>query len=143
VSLPLRISPQRFSGTFSVGQQIQLLSSLPPGTALSAGNGFTVRWQGGDPDALVRIQLVSRNGLQVVTNTYWTTVGAGSIALAGTCTPGPAIEGSGCLWPELPFSSNAELIIDVLPPGGVAATSGVTQFIWDYRYVFDSLNLGA
>ncbi len=135
--------PATFSGTFTVGTPIQLLSTFPGGTTLSARTGFTVRWQGGDPDALVRIQLVSRNGFSTVTNRYWTTVGAGSITLAGMCSPGPSIEGSGCLWDGLPFSTNAELVIDVLPPGGVAATSGATQFIWDYRYVFDSLNLGS
>jgi uncharacterized protein (TIGR03437 family) len=134
--------PATFSGKFTVGPPIRLLSMFPGGTALSARDGFTVRWEGGDPDDLVRIRLVSRNGLLSATNTYWSNVGAGSITLAGACTPGTPIGGS-CFWPGLASSVNAELIIDVLPPGGVAMTSGVTQFIWDYRYVFDSLSLGA
>jgi uncharacterized protein (TIGR03437 family) len=134
------ISSSQGSATFTVGSPIQLQSTFPPGTVLSAQQGFTIRWTGGDSNDLVRVQMVSLSPVSTSTNTYWTTAGAGSITLSGYCTGDPLQRY--CLWEGLPLF-DAELIVDVLPPGNaIAATSGATQFIWDYRYVFPSLVLG-
>ena len=125
-----------------MGSPIQLQTTFPAGTVLSADQGFTIQWTGGDPDDLVRVQLISQNGLVSRFNTYWTTVSAGSLTLSGSCDIGPTgIEGT-CLWPGLASSGDAELVIDVLPPGAIAATSGTTQIFRDYRYTFNSLVLG-
>jgi len=133
--------PAAFSATFPVGSPIQLQTTFPSGTTLSASTGLRIQWTGGDPDALVRIRLISNNGIRSVTNTYWTTAGAQSIAISGTCTNGDPLDRF-CVWQGLPNSSSAQLVIDVLPPGGIAAQSGTTRFSWNYRYTFDSLILG-
>jgi hypothetical protein len=73
-------------------------------------------------------------------NSYVTTVGAGSIAINDVCHTSNPINGAFCLW-GIP-SGSGQVVVDVLPPGGIAASFGTTQISWDYRDIFNSLVLG-
>jgi len=134
--------PVFFSAVMQLDPPIQLQTGFAAGTVLSASQGFTLQWTGGNPNDLVRVELVNVSPVSGNTfNTYVTTVGAGSIAIGGFCLGGNPLEGGGlCSW-SIPLGS-AQVIVDVMPPGGIAATSGATQISWDYRYIFNSLVLG-
>ena len=133
--------PVNFSAMVSVDAPIQLQTSFVPGTVLSASDGVMIQWTGGDPHDLVRVELIDLYDGGQVFNSYVTSVGAGSIALQGLCQNSNPLGGKECTW-GIPMTGSAQIVIDVLPAGGVAATSGTTQFSWDYRYVFDSIVLG-
>ena len=132
--------PVSFSAMVPVDAPIQLQTSFAPGTVLSASEGVMIQWTGGNPNDLVRVELIVPYDGGQVFNTYVTTAGAGSIALLGLCDSGNPLEGKECSW-GIPMAGKARIVIDVLPAGDIAATSGTTQFSWDYRYVFDSLVL--
>ena len=136
-----------FSTGFTIGSPIQIQTSLSPGTTFSAssGQGIQIRWMGGDPGGLIRLQIVTPVELGTYSSMFWTTVDAGSITILPDCQGNPLFRM--CLWTFGGANkNNGQLIVDVLPLGYFASTvsaQGLTQglqVLWMYRYVFGGLN---
>jgi uncharacterized protein (TIGR03437 family) len=143
-------SPVAFQGALSVGSPIQIQTALPPGTQISSSSPLVLNWTGGDPGALVKIDLMAGPGS--VYNAYdewYTTVGAGSITLSPICM-GHSVETGGngvtCSF-GIPSYNNAQIVFEVSSaPTNVTQINaqGITQSVqlsWTYRYVFAGLSL--
>ena len=154
-------SPVRLNATLNVGSPIQVTTSFAEGTAISSSQPLTVQWTGGDAGSLVRVQISSQQPLThqpdadpgAFANAYSVTYTYAK-ATDHTLTIQPACQGhAGIETPVtcsfgLPFSSNAQIVAEVLPdPNTLPAISvpGVTgpvQVSWQYTYDFTGLILG-
>jgi len=139
--------PVAFQESMTVAHPITIQTSLTPGTVISASNPPTITWTGGDASSVVRLTLVSDSdstGTQF--DVYYVSAAAGSVKLQSVCTAQEPLAPSVCGF-GLPLSNRGEIVIEVLPPDGVADSipaQGISQqvrFSWNYRYVFGGLSL--
>ena len=136
-----------FEQPLSVGAGISIETSLTPGTTLDAYTSRIISWTGGDPASLVRITLIDdANLIASPQEVLYASAGDGSVTMA-SCIGDNPLFGSVCSF-GLPPSKSAQLIIDVLPAGGVADTVadvlGISQqvrFSWAWHYVFGGLSI--
>ena len=129
-----------------VGSPIQIQTPLTPGTVISSSSPLTIKWTGGDPGTLV--QLILYSGLSGL-YTYANATG-GSLTIPPFCSGNPVSAGGNgvvCSF-GLPFSTNSQMVIDVLPaPANIAGIpalgiTGKVQLSWSYSYVFAGLAVG-
>ena len=140
-------APVGLNAKFTVGSPIQLQTAFPPGTVISFNQPLTIRWTGGDPDALVRLTLTSSSPVGGSRSSY--TYGHatdGSLTLTPVCTFGHALFPSICGF-GIPESTNGSITVEVMPdPAKQPAVTvpGVTAPVslgWSYAYGFQGLVL--
>lgn len=136
-------------GALPVGSPIHIQTPLGAGTSISTNQPFTVTWVGGDPGTIVKVTLVSKNGIDAPYDYAEADAGVGTLTIAPYCT-GHSISSGGngvfCSF-GLPGSNDAQVIVEVMPaPSSIIslAAQGITgsiQASWTYRYVFGGLAL--
>jgi hypothetical protein len=133
-----------FQGKLSIGSPIQIQTPLPVGTTISSSKPLTINWTGGDQSTLVKVILVSGNGIASTFDYGYADASSGSFTLQPSCSGFHPVFCSFLL----PTSNNAEIIVELSPaPNNVASftahglTAGI-QASWTYRYVFGGLVLG-
>ena len=133
-----------------VGSPIELQTSFPPGTIISSSQPLTVNWTGGDPGTLVRVSLISGDGLSAVSDYSYADATTGSLTMLPYCTGNPvSAGGSGivCTF-GIPLSSNAQISVQMGPDPNHMGTinlpgvSGPVKLTWQYSYNFSGLILG-
>src|SRR5262249_51008925 len=123
---------------------IQITTPLSPGTIITADQPFTVRWTGGSPDALVRMQVISEN---------FPNTGDGcecnALVSDQQVTMGLLSYGGGIFLLPVGPRDTARVIITVMPKPGQAPTvsaPGLTRDAtheWSYEYRFTGLQIRA
>jgi uncharacterized protein (TIGR03437 family) len=143
-------SPVRLMANLVAGSPIELQTSFPPGTVISSSQPLTVKWTGGDPGTLVRVSLISGEGLSALSDYSYADATKGSLTMPPHCTGDPAgVGGNGvaCTF-ELPLTSNAQISVQVRPDPnhmatiGLPGVTGPVQLTWQYSYNFSGLVLG-
>ena len=133
-----------FQGKLSVGSPIRIQTPLPAGTTISSSKPLNINWTGGDQGAVVKVTLVSGNGIASTFDYGYADASSGSFTLQPSCSGFHPVF---CSF-SLPTSNNAEIIVEISPaPDNVSSftANGVTggvQASWTYRYVFGGLVLG-
>jgi len=134
-----------FNTSLPVGSPIQITTPLTPGTVITPMKPFTLQWTGGDAGATVRVSIS-----ETIQNTTYSLYGyadasAGSFTFAFPCQQSGDPLGSSLCTIGIPLSSNAQIIVAVLPAQPFSfAAEGVTQSVqakWIYRYVFGGISL--
>jgi hypothetical protein len=133
-----------------VGSPIQLQTTFPAGTVISSSQPLTVRWTGGDPGTLVKVTLISGQGLNATSDYSYADAASGSLTMPPYCSGNPVSAGGNGVFCTLglPLSQNAQIEVQVMPaPDQVSIVSvpGVTgpvQLTWQYSYDFSGLILG-
>ena len=127
-------APVTFQQTMTVGHPISIQNGPAPGTVIGGKNLPTITWTGGDSSSIIRVTLIgSVSDIYYQDLVYYFSASAGSLTL-------PNIAG-------LPGSSAGELILEVLPASGIAASvtaqgiSQQVQFSWSYKYIFGGLTV--
>ena len=134
------------SASLIVGSPIQLQSSFPAGTTISSSQPLTVQWTGGDPGTLVKLTLISGQGLSARASYSYAPTAAGSLTIPPLCMGHPSpIEGGVVCSFGLPPSPNSQITIQVLPAQTTSVTmpgiTGPVQLGWQYTYTFPGLTL--
>lgn len=124
----------------AVGSPIQLQTTLASGMKISESQPLTVMWTGGDTGTRVKITLISRvAGLQT------SSVSASGDAGIGSLTIRPSCNSSGVCSFGLPTTTDAEIVVQVLPGDlPIATVPGITlpvQLYWSYTWQFLGLTL--
>ena len=133
-------TPRSFSSSVRVGSPVKIQTPFPPGTSISQSSPLTLIWAGGDSDSLVRLTLVSGEGLNA------TRIMTYAHASDGTLTIRPLCSGRFCTF-SLPQFPTASVIVDVLqaPERAQTATvpgiTGAVQLAWGYSYIFSGLTI--
>jgi uncharacterized protein (TIGR03437 family) len=134
--------------SLAVGSPIQLLTSFPPGTVISSSQPLTVQWTGGDPGTLVRVALISGQGLTATSDYTYADASSGSLTMPPVCFGNPVSAGGNgvvCTL-GLPLSQFAQITVEVLPAHvttlNVPGVTGPVQLNWQYSYDFSGLALG-
>jgi hypothetical protein len=134
------------SASLIVGSPIQLQTSFPAGTTISSSQPLTVQWTGGDPGTLVKLTLISGQGLSARASYSYAPTAAGSLTIPPLCMGHPSpIEGGVVCSFGLPPSPNSQITIQVLPAQTTSVTmpgiTGPVQLGWQYTYTFPGLTL--
>jgi uncharacterized protein (TIGR03437 family) len=133
-------SAVRLNANIAVGSPIQLQTPLASGMKISESQPLTVMWTGGDTGTRVRITLIS-----IVAGLQPSSVSASGDAGIGSLTISPACDSSGVCSFGLPTTTDAEIVLQVLPNDLPTATvpgiSGPVQFYWSYTWQFLGLTL--
>jgi uncharacterized protein (TIGR03437 family) len=131
--------------TFPLGPPIQVQTSFPAGTNISESQPLTVKWTGGDSTELVKLTLISAQGSVQTADYTYAPASAGSLTISPVCTNTPGT--NFCTW-GLPLSSNAQIVVDVIPAPdhttsvSVPGVTGPVQLTYQYSYTFTGLTLG-
>lgn len=141
--------PVQFQGTLAVPQPIQIQTPLTPGTQISDSASFIINWTGGAAGELVKLRLLTTDGLFTSVDTAYVDAPAGSFTFSPACMGNPPPMGSGrvCSFGVLLNPANLSVVIDVFPSSGYASSvtaHGVTQGVqlsWMYRYAFNGLSI--
>jgi uncharacterized protein (TIGR03437 family) len=135
--------PVTFRAGLNVDMPIQIQTPFPPGTAISSSQPLTVAWTGGTAGMLVKVTLVSPNGILTASDYSYADAGSGSFTFEPSCTGGALTRF--CTF-SLALSNDAQIIVEFSPGNpALVAVQGITgsvQTSWTYRYVFGGLVLG-
>jgi uncharacterized protein (TIGR03437 family) len=139
----------KFSGKLAIPSPVQIQTRLSPGTSISMSQPFTVTWTGGDSGGLVKVSLVSAQGILDFYDYAYADASSGSFTFTPNCSGSPiGSGGSGVICSmSLPTSNNGQVLIEVSPAPGKGASfaatgiTGSVQASWTYRYVFGDLVL--
>jgi len=134
-----------FQTDLAVPPPIQVTTSLAPGTVIDYHRPFTVTWTGGNPDMLVRMQLIAYRDQEGVLGKF---CDCPALAIEGRATVNVTNpDGKGPVLNTYTTSENAEVVLTVTP-----ITSNLTRFDapgltregrheWSYEYRFKGLKI--
>jgi uncharacterized protein (TIGR03437 family) len=139
--------PVSFLGDFFVGSPIQVQTPLVPGTQILSSQPLVIKWTDGDPGTLVKVSLVSVQGVYSQKDYGYADATSGSFTFSPVCIGIPVQaggNGTSCSF-GIPSSPTAEVIVEVYnPPTYAFIAAGLVESVqlsWVYRYVFGGLVL--
>lgn len=141
-------SPVGLTANLIAGSPIQLQTPFPSGTVISSSQPLSIAWTGGDPGTLVKLTLISGQGLDARSSYSYANAATGSLTIPPLCTGNPPPAGNGVVCSfGVPSGPSAQITVQVLPApdhvmtATVPGVTGPVQLNWQYSYSFVGLTL--